>query len=405
LQNSQFEDIPLFDHELIDEIIDRHNDCENYDDNLFHKINNHLMNTETFEKFKPLLFHHEFYGYSNVEGEHPDQEIQQEQSKKIYKHSQEQKKLLENPNIYLLNNDLLDELMVSLLEKLKKKYEVNDIYRDEDQDLRKFEQDERFKLKRRTEMENKAQELSKKYNGINLLYEKMPLTNNEDYKDLYEFRKEYGNEYEEKFDTKFKIDYRTVKPELKERRYFTKEDNEKIASEEDKIDKIKEKIQKEIDAIRLGEPIPTSDPVENEEDKLLEETLRQDMMLQTFGPENPENRFIPLHDSNKPVLDFDSYIAQFKRRHKKAPKVKFQDEIMNINRLYNRYNLIIANSIHQTKSIPIARQREIASRFNDLFGKYSKIIFPEGFRHYENFEIYNSLFPSKTVADYQGECK
>jgi hypothetical protein len=363
------------------------------------------MNTQTFQKFKPLLFHNEFYGYSNVEGEHPDAEIQQEQSKKIYKYMEEQKRLLENPNIYLLNNDLLDELILSLLEKLKKKYEVNDIYRDEVKDLKTFQEEELIKFKRRKEMENKAQELSKKYDGINLLYDKVSSTNNEDYKDLYEFRKEYGNEYEEKYDVKFKRDLRIVKPEFKERRYFSNEVNEKLASEEAKIDQIKEKIQKEIDAIRLGDPLPQSTPQENNEDKQLEDELRKEMMLEAFGSDKPEDNFIPLPDMNKPVMDFDTYLSLFKRRHKKAPKVKFQDEILDLNRRYNRYNLILANSVQQTKAIPVARQREMASRFADLFGRYNKIIYPEGFRHYENFEIYSSLFPSKSVADYQSECK
>ena len=79
---------------------------------LFQNINNYILSTNTFQKFKPILFHPEFYGDENL-------------------NSAEKTKILTNPNIYLLNNDLIDEIISSLLEKLKKKYEVNEIYNDE----------------------------------------------------------------------------------------------------------------------------------------------------------------------------------------------------------------------------------------------------------------------------------
>ena len=47
----------------------------------------------------------------------------------------------------------------------------------------------------------------------------------------------------------------------------------------------------------------------------------------------------------------------------------------------------------------------IMNRFVELFGNNSDIIYPEGFRHLENFELYKGVFPDRTPKDYQDECK
>ena len=78
--------------------------------------------------------------------------------------------------------------------------------------------------------------------------------------------------------------------------------------------------------------------------------------------------------------------------------------ILKLNKKYLRQNIILANSINETLGIPVPRQREIMKRFEDYFGKYNDTIYPEGFRHLENFEVYSSVYPLKSISDYQSEC-
>jgi hypothetical protein len=330
-----------------------------------------------------LLFNSEFYGTENVSNE-------------------EKEKILTNPNIYLLNNELIDEVITSLLQKLKNKYEVNEIYRDEEKDLNKFEKDEIARSKRRSQMEARLGDLKKKYGDINVMY--ADLKGESEYKDIYEFRREFGNDMDEKFDVKFKKDLRIVKPEYTGNKYYTAEEIEEEKAREVKMDLIREKVEKEIEMIKLGKEVPKAETEANEEEKEMEDAIRSELMFKAFGHEDLSLSFIPLPEENRPAIDFNPFIRIFRRKHKKDPKAPHQDEILKLNKRHNRENIILANSIQETMAIPVPRQKEIMKRFLDYFGKYSDTMYPEGFRHYENFEVYNSVFPLKTIADYQNEC-
>jgi hypothetical protein len=237
--SSNSEDIPLFDKNMYESILNRHSNVENYDDMLFKNINNHLLSTKTFTKYKDLLFHPEFYGNENLS-------------------SEDKLKLLQNPNIYLLSNELIDEMINSLLHKIKQKYEVNEIYRDEETDLNTFEKDEATRLKRRNEMNEKLLNLKSKYGDIDLLYytplpgKELNSSDKNMMKEIFKFRQEYEKELSEKYDMKFKKDFRIVKPEMKLRKYYTQEEIDEEKVNEEKEDKIRERIEEEIRLIKLG---------------------------------------------------------------------------------------------------------------------------------------------------------
>lgn len=385
INSSKFSDVPIFDKDLISEIIVRNEECENYDDLLFNNINKYILSTSTFQKFKPLLFNSEFYGSENISNE-------------------QKQKILSNPNIYLLSNDLIDEVIKSLLQMLKKKYDVNEVYRDEEKDLNQFEKDEIARSERRSKMNTRLNELKKKYGEeLDVLY--ADLKNAPEYKDVYEFRREFDEDMTKKFDVKFKKDFRMVKPEYTGGKYFSAEEIEEEKAREAKVDAITQKVEKEIEAIRLGLEPPKPEAETPEEDRALEEKIRSQLMFKTLGYQDSLEMSIPLPEENHPIINFNPFIGLYRRKHKKDPKVPHQDEIMKLNKRYLREQIILANSIQETQAIPVPRQKEIMKRFLEYFGKYNDHMYPDGFRHYENFEVYNSVFPLKTIADYQGECK
>jgi hypothetical protein len=333
------------------------------------------------------LFHEEFYGQGNITNE-------------------ERAKMLSNPNIYLLSNDLIDEMINSLIGKLSKKYEVNEIYRDEETDLDKFEKEEEARIKRREEMVEKMDYLKKKYGNIDLLYE-----NNDNpgvMKELKEYRREYSEDLNQKYDVKFKRDFRIVRPEMQGSKYHTPEEIEEEKAREDKIYRMREKIMKEIEMIRMGKNVEVEEGKQEElteEDKKMEQEMREGLYFINFPPNDPLLNIIPIQNENRPIINFSTYINLYKRKYKKEPKAPNQDEIVKLNKRHQRRNIIYANSIQETRAIPASRQKEMIKRFKEYFGNYTDTIYPEGFRHLENFEAYNSVFPLKTMADYQNECK
>jgi len=128
------------------------------------------------------------------------------------------------------------------------------------------------------------------------------------------------------------------------------------------------------------------------------------MTIKYLGPENDLEAIFPLPDENRPVIDFNPYINMLRYKYKRQTKHPHQDEILLMNKRKVRQNKIMANSIQETLSITKSRQQEVKKRFIEYFGKYNSMMYSEGFRQYENFEVYHSIYPTKSMADYQTEC-
>jgi hypothetical protein len=358
---------------------------------LFDKINNYLLSTETFQKFNPLLFDPEFYGDENLS-------------------SDERAKILQNPNVYLLNNDIIDELISSLLLKINKKYEMNEIYRDEETDLNKFEKEESERVKRRKEMEKRLQELTNKYGNIDLMFDDYRSESKELRDELSKFKKDYQEELEAKFDDKFKRTFKLIRPPIRLRKYYTQEEIEESTAKEEKFERIKNRVYEEVKLKKIG---IEKDPKENKEteelspeEKSYEEYVRFELETKILGNTSEFlQKIVPLPDDDTPVVDLTKFMEMTKRKYKKQGKLPRQEDILKLNKLKLRMNEIYIHSMQASRGIPKERQEEMKKRFLHYFGRYNDMMYPDGFRHYENLETYQSVFAERTMIDYQTECK
>ncbi len=391
LKSSQDDDSPFFDKEILKTILAKQENISSYDDMLFDKINNYLLSTETFKKYKSLLFDHEFYGGENLS-------------------SEEKTKILQNPNVHLLNNDIIDELISSLLFKINKKYEMNEIYRDEEKDLNKFEKEETERVKRRGEMERRLEELRKKHGNFDLMYDDFKSDSKEIREELTQFKKDYQEELEAELDPQFKRTLKIVKPPIRLRKYFTPEEIEESKAHEDKLDRIRNRVLEEVKLKKMGiekDPKDIKDQEElTPEEKKYEEYVRYEFEAKLLGNRSEmEKVIIPLPDDERLEINFSKYLEMVKRKYKKQGKLPRQDEILKLNKMKLRMNEIYIHSMQVSRGIPKERQEEMKKRFLQYFGHYKDMMYPDGFRHYENLETYRSVFPDRTMMDYQTECK
>ncbi len=397
LKTSNETDIPLFDSEMLGEYLKtlelgnyQTDMIKNYDDQLFNNINKNLLSTETFQKFKPFLFHPEFYGSSNISNDSND--VNEDNT-------------LFNPNIYLLNNDLIDELIHSLIHKLKRKYDINEIYEDESQDLNKFTTDEATRLKRRYEMDQKLSELKQKHGDFNLLYDDYRGSTEEMRKDIRDFKAQYSEDLEAKLDIKFKKEYREFKPELKRDKYDTQDDIEAFLAQEEKYEKIKKKIEQELNCMKKGEEYIPEEPLDelNDQEKRYEEGLRNELSRKILGPSDAFDSILPLPDDNRPIVSFEPYINMVRYKYKAEKKHEHQEAILKLNKQKLRYNKITLNSLQESMGLTMEKKEMMAKRFREYFGKYNSMMYAEGFRHLESYSVYNALYPTRGLADYQKE--
>lgn len=391
LKSSKDDDSPFFDKEILKTILSKHENISSYDDMLFDKINNYLLSTETFNKYKTLLFDPEFYGAENLS-------------------SEEKSKLLQNPNVYLLNNEIIDELISSLLLKINQKYEMNEIYRDEEKDLNKFEKEETEKVKRRSEMEKRLEELKKKHGNFDLIYDDYLSESKELKEDLTQFKKDYQEELEAELDPQFKRTLKITKPPLILRKYFTPEEIEESKAHEEKLERIRNRVLEEIKLKKMGiEKDPNSKKDQEEltsEEKEYEEYVRFELEAKLLGNKSEiEKTIVPLPDDERPGVHLSKYLEMVKRKYKRQGKLPRQEEILKLNKMKLRMNQIYIHSLQESRGIPKERQEEMKKRFLEYFGTYKDMMYPDGFRHYENLETYQSVFPDRTMIDYQTECK
>lgn len=384
------QDSPFFDKEILKLILSKHENITNYDDMLFDKINNYLLSTETLKKFQTVLFDPEFYGHENLT-------------------SEEKSKILQNPNVYLLNNDIIDELIASLLQKINNKYEMNEVYNDDETDLNKFEVEERVLVKRRTEMEKRMEELKSKHGSFDLMYDDYQSESQELREDLSNFKKDYQQELEAELDQKFKRTLKIITPPMKLRKYYTPEELEEAKAKEDKLDRIRNRVLEEVKLKRIGiEKDPKEKKEEEElspEEREYEAYFRYEFETKLLGSKDQLMKsVIPLPDDERPTISLTKYLEMAKRKYKKQGKLPRQEEILKLNKEKLRMNEIYLHSMQASRGITKDRQEEMKKRFLHYFGNYKSMMYPDGFRHYENLENYQAVYPDRTMMNYQSEC-
>ena len=212
------------------------NNITDYDDLLFENINKHFLKSETIEKYKNYLFDSEFYGSNNLSKE-------------------AQEKLLTNPNIFLIANEIIDEIISHLIHKIQQSYEVNEIYRDQETDLMKFEKEEEMKSERRAKMQKTFEQLQAKHGEFDLLYDDVITSPNEMKRDINKFQKEFKEDLQSEYEIKFKKIYKTIEgteSEKKLSKYDTPEEVEAFKKKFYLKRKLYDQIHKEITIEKEG---------------------------------------------------------------------------------------------------------------------------------------------------------
>jgi hypothetical protein len=397
------ESLPLFDKELYK--LD--GSVETYDDLLFYNINKYVLSTETFKQFKEKLFDADFYG----------------ETVKDYKN-------LTNPNIYSINDELIDDLILELTEKLRKSYELNDIYRDEE-DLNTFKKAEVTRSVKRNEMNLRINQLKEKYGNIDILYDDYQ-GSEEKKKEVRKFKEDFKEEIESELDPKFKAVFELIEDDRQLRpSKFDKVEPEEKKKHDEKVIEIRKKIMDEINLKKQGKWVGKNiEKVENKPayeivtegenitlkvnkadggqktpDEILEQKIRSELERKYLNQSNTEeDKYAPYYDNKTFNL---SPGPEVKMPEKKWPRQKIdnEDEIKELNRKKAKFNDYILYSWEKTRKINMERKNLIKKRFLEYFGKYNDIIYADGYRHFENLDKYQMVHPDKNLAEYTGECK
>ena len=127
--------------------------------------------------------------------------------------------------------------------------------------------------------------------------------------------------------------------------------------------------------------------------------LRRDILGEPFSMDFLYERL----DDKTHKIDFLRAATMKKMKNKNEPKDKLQEKMLKLNREKQRMNEIYAESLQITKGINKERKEQMKKRFLELFGKYNKNMYPEGFRHFENLVAYKALYPERSTLDYQKE--
>jgi hypothetical protein len=403
LLNAKPDNLPLFDREVYN--VDK--TVEAYDDLLFHNINKYLLSTDTFERYNKYLFDESFYGEaSGLEN-------------------------LKDPNIYTLNSDVIDNLMLELIEKLRKSYDLNEIYNDQE-DLDTFKKAESQRSIRRNEMNIRINELKEKYGNIDLLYDDYKGVDEDKKKEIRQFKSDYKEEIESELDPKFKAVFELVDDDrnIKPRKYEKQVDPEEQKQYDEKVLAIRKKIMDEINLKKQGKWVEKKQKVKEEakyelvtegenisvkvnekavtektQDDILEQKIRGELERKYLGINNTEeDQYAPYYDHKKVTL---SPGPEVKMPDKKWPKQKLEreEEIRDLNNKKEKFNSYILYSWEKTRTIPMERKRLMKQRFLDYFGRYNRNIYADGYRHLENLDRYQLVYPDRSLAEYTNDCK
>jgi len=358
-----------------------------FEENLFSHLNSYLKNTDTLKKYSNYLI--ENYSSENME------ENKNSSSEFLYE------------NIFSLNTELIDKIMLILIEKLSKSYELNEIFQDELKDLAQFEKEELSRVQKRYKMKSELYSLQKKHGpNLNILYDDFQGQTEEIKNDVRNFKKKYMEEIESELDIKFKSVFKLLvdKSPKKMNKFDDPVEFENDQKYIEKFEQIKNKIMEEIRSMQNG----TFKSLENKEEKSdeelrLENTIRTILQRKFLGIEPTYGNMLPKFDDD----DVPDVLQQMliPKKVYKGHKVPNEDEKKIINRRLKRFYDLINYSKTESTMFPKEKVDVLKEKFLEYFGRYNDIIYPDGFRHLESFEMYQSVFPLRTMADYISECK
>lgn len=353
-----------------------------FEEYLFEKINEYLIQTETLKKYSNF-----FLSAAELEKQPNAHDLPK--------------------NIFCLDSDLLDKLTLILVEKLSKSYELNEMFQDEVKDLAQFEKEELVRIQKRMKMKNDLFNLQKKHGeSLNILFDDYKGATNEIKEDVGRFKSLYGEEIEAELDIKFKEVFKILidKTPKVMHKYDSPEEFEKDKQYLEKFEQIQNKIMEEIRAKQKGtyEPKENTEEPPSPEDKKLEKTIRLILQRRFLG-------VMPAYGAFLPKYFDDDFQAEFNLLHLpskvyKTHKIPEEEEKKAINRRVKRFYDVINYSKSESTVIPKERIEVITQRFLEVFGRYNSSIYPDGFRHLESFEMYQSVYPLKTMSEYISEC-
>lgn len=320
--------------------------------------------------------------------------LQSERFKKLSKNillSDLSKQKPNEEDIFYLNDDMIDSLCEDIQRTLNSNYDLNDLYDD------KNKESYNITPERSKEIEKKILNMKEKYGGeLNLLYDDIYSESPELKEELKELKNEYSYELIQnvKLEEKFKSVYTSLKHKFKESKSLRK----KFA---ETYNKVIEDLQLE----REGKK-----EVYKPELKTIDEDfyylVRREIEMDKFGEVltfyDADGMFF---DPNFFAIDKKSVLYVKKYHRKKIPFSDKEKQILLANETKKKNNTTIEYNFKKSMNISGPTITFIMNRFVELFGNNSDIIYPEGFRHLENFELYKGTFPDRTPKDYQDECK
>lgn len=306
--------------------------------------------------------------------------------------------------------------MLVLVEKLSKSYEINEMFQDELKDLAQFEKEELLRVQKRLKMKSELFKLQKKHGPtLNILYDDFHGASEEIKSDVRNFKSKYSQEIEAELDIKFKEVFKLLADKTLKTMYKY---DDPVEFENDQkyienFEQIKNKIMEEIRAMQNGTfkaPENSSQQKKEEGEKSvaaeeqlrLENTIRSSLQRKFLSVTDMYGDLMPkFYDDDVPS---ELQVLEIPKKVFKGHKVPFEEEKKMINRRAKRFYDLINYSKTESTVIPKERVEMIKQRFIENFGRYNDIIYPDGFRHLESFEMYQSVYPMRTMSEYISEC-
>lgn len=355
----------LIDPELLNKTAEKFNKEKGLDSYFFHSVNDKIIGSPTFKRLqKKLLLSDHIDSNSN------SQEIS---------------------DIYFINDEIIDSLCTEIETMLKKSFELNDIYNDDEPDLI-------VQTKRSKAIDKRIKDLKEKYGDVNVLYDDIYGDSEEMKSEIRNFKQEFDYEVVQNshLEYKFKSCYKKFTLE--------KKDNADIRK------KFAETYNKAIQDLLLesqGKKEIYKPNLETVDDEFYY-NVRRDIETEKYGETisffNYEDYYF---DAGIFALDKTPVVYRrvglTKKKAKKFTPEKKKIHEANSAKQYNWES--IEHSLTKSFNVNKTQLEHIINRFVDLFGNNSDIIYPEGFRHLETFEIYQQHYPKLTPLDYQEESK
>lgn len=369
-----------------------------FEDAVFSKMNSYLLSTDTLKKYSQFLVDN----YTS------------EAASDISQNAFE--------NIFSLNTELMDKLMLVLVDKLSKSYELNEMFQDELKDLAQFEKEELLRVQRRFKMKGELFELQKKHGPtLNILYDDFQGASEEIKSDVRNFKNKYREEIEAELDIKFKEVFKLL-ADKNPKTMYKYDDPVEFENDQkyiEKFEKIRDKIMEEIRGMQNGtleapskkkkrkgeekDNKSEAEAIAAEEELRLENTIRRILQRKFLGVTDKFGEMMPKFLDDDVPNELQALVIP--KKVFKGHKVPFEEEKKIINRRAKRFYDLINYSKTESTLIPKERVELIKERFVQNFGRYNDIIYPDGFRHLESFEMYQSVYPLRTMPEYISECK